>query len=70
MKNARDASQISMLGRQLYPGCSNLLVEAYKDATKLPFGYLVVDTSPRGDDDYRLGTNIFSGKDPTVYTCL
>lgn len=56
MKNARDASQISMLGRQLYPGCSNLLVEAYKDATKLPFGYLVVDTSPRGDDEYRLRT--------------
>lgn len=41
MKNARDASQISMLSRQLYPGCSSLLVEAYKDATKQSFGYLV-----------------------------
>lgn len=46
MKNARDASQISMLGPQLYPGFCNLLVEAYKDATKLPFGYLLVNTSP------------------------
>lgn len=54
MKNASDASQISMLGRQLYPGCSSLLVEAYRDATKQPFGYLVVDTTPRGEDKYRL----------------
>lgn len=70
MKNARDASQISMLGRQLYPGCSKLLMEAYKDATKRPFGYLVVDTSPRGDDKFRLRTDIFPGEDPTVYSCL
>jgi hypothetical protein len=70
MKNARDASQISMLSRQLYPGSSNLLVEAYRDATKNPFGYLVVDTSPRGDDRYRLRTNIFPGEEPVVYTSL
>jgi hypothetical protein len=68
MKNARDASQISMLSRQLYPGSSYLLVEAYRDATKNPFGYLVVDTSPRGDDRYRLRTNIFPGEEPVVYT--
>lgn len=70
MKNARDASQISMLSRQLYPGCSSLLVEAYRDATKQPFGYLVVDTSPRGEDKYRLRTNIFPGEAPIVYTSL
>jgi hypothetical protein len=66
MKNARDASQIWMLSRQLYPGSSSLLVEAYRDATKHPFGFLVVDTSPRGDDRYRLRTNIFPGEEPLV----
>lgn len=70
MKNARDASQISMLSRQLYPGCSGLLLEAYRDATKEPFGYLVVDTSPRGEDKYRLRTNIFPGEALIVYTSL
>ena len=33
MKNVRDASQIATLGRQLYPGRSNLLTEAYVDST-------------------------------------
>ena len=44
MKNVRDASQISFLGRQLFPGRSNFLTEAYLDATKQPYGYLLVPT--------------------------
>lgn len=68
MKNARDALQISMLDRQLYPICFYLFVEAYNDATKLTFGYLVLDSSPQSDDEYR--TNLCPGEDPTVYTCL
>lgn len=70
MKNMRNASQISMLGRQLYPGRSKLLIDAYTDATKQAFGYLVVDTSPQGNDKYRLRTNIFPEEEPTVYTIL
>lgn len=70
MKNARDVSQVSILSRQLYPGRSRLLVEAYRDATKHAFGYLIVDTSPQGEDKYRLRTNISPGEDPVVYTGL
>lgn len=70
MKNARDSSQISTLGRQLYPGRARVLVDAYRDATKNPFGYLVVDTSPGGDDRYRLRTNIFPDEDTIIYTAL
>lgn len=70
MKNTRNASQISVLGRQLYPGRSKLLIDAYTDATKQAFGYLVVDTSPQGNDKYRLRTNIFPGEEPVVYTSL
>lgn len=70
MKNARDVSQVSILSRQLYLGRSQLLVGAYRDATKQSFGYLVVDTSPQADDKYRLRTNIFPGEDPVVYTTL
>jgi hypothetical protein len=66
-RNVRDTSQISTLGRQIYPGKSGILVEAYRDATKQQFGYLVVDMSPYGEDKYRLRTNVFSGEDPIIY---
>jgi hypothetical protein len=58
-KNPRDASQVSVLARQMYPGKSKFVVEAYKDATKNPFGYLLIDLRPETDESYRLRTNIF-----------
>ena len=70
MKNVRDTSQIQYLGRQLFPGRSNLLTDAYTDATKEPYGYLLVDTSPHSGDKYRLRTRIFPGEDPIIYHCL
>ncbi len=66
-KNVRDTSQIMTLGRQLFPGRSGVLVEAYVDAMKKPYNYLVVDMSPQAEDKTRLRTNIFPGEDPIVY---
>jgi hypothetical protein len=66
-KNARDASQMQTLGKQLYPGNGRILTESYTDATKTLYGYLVIDTSPHADDRYRLRTNIFPGEDMIVY---
>ena len=66
-KNMRDRSQIQTLGRQLFLGKGDILVEAYSDAVKKPFGYLVIDSSPRGDDTLRLRTRIFPGEEPIVY---
>ena len=66
-KNVRDASQISTLGRQLFPGHSGVLVDAYRDAMKTPYGYLVIDMSPRGQDKTRLRTFVFPGEEPIVY---
>ena len=42
-KNPRDVTQISTLGRQMYVARSKFLVEAFKDATAKPFGYLLLD---------------------------
>ena len=67
LKNMRDASQIATLGRQLFPGRSKLLTEAYTDATSKPYGYLAVDMSPHSDDKYRLRTCVFPGEDTIVY---
>ena len=70
MKNVRDAAQIAYLGRQLYPGRSTLLTSAYADATKEPYGYLFIDTSPHSEDKYRLRTHIFPGEYPIIYQSL
>lgn len=67
MKNVRDVSQIATLGRQLYPGRSKVLLEAYTDANATPFGYLVVNMSAHSDDTYRLSSHVFPGEDPIVY---
>ena len=58
-KNPRDAGQVAVLARQMYPGKSKFVVEAYKDATKEPYGYLLIDLRPETDENYRIRTNIF-----------
>lgn len=66
-KNVRDKSQISILGRQLYPGRSGVLTEAYDDCMKEPRAYLVVDMAPMSDDNHRLRTHIFPNENTIIY---
>jgi len=67
-KNPRDVSQFANLARQMYPKRSQFAVEAFKDATREPYSYLLVDLRPEQDDDLRLRTNIFPGETHYVYT--
>ena len=64
MRNPRNAQQVALLGRQL--GMGKTLEKAYKDATSKPFGYLIVDLSPKGDESYRLRTNVFPNEAPVI----
>ena len=57
-KNPRDITQISHLARQMYPGKSRFLVEAFTDATQKPYGYLFVDLKSDTNDELRVRTNI------------
>lgn len=66
-KNLRDASQVMHLGRQLFPAKYQILMHAYQDATRVPYGYLIIDMSPHSVDKYRLRTRILPGEDPLVY---
>ena len=66
-KNPRDSQQIATLARQMYPGNSKFLVEAFADATKNPFGYLLIDLKPDTDDKLRIRTNIFDDELQYVY---
>lgn len=67
MKNPRDVSQLQCLARQAFLGKSAFLMDAYKDATSKPYGYLVLDLSPGAEEDYRVRTNVFMGEDTIVY---
>jgi len=66
-KNPRDASQFANLARQMYPKSSQFAVEAYKDATREPYSYLLIDLRPEQDEDLRLRTNIFPRETHYVY---
>ena len=57
-KNPRDSQQISALARQMYPGNSQFLIEAYQDTTKKLHGYLLIDLKPKTKDQLRICTRI------------
>ena len=66
----RDGMQVKCLARQIYPTQSDCFMKAYDDATKLRYGYLLVNMSPHtSHETLRLFTNIFD-KDITVYKCI
>lgn len=66
--NKRDESQAQRLGKQLYPDNSKGFMEVYKDATSIPYGYLVVDCDPSSPEELKLRTNIFPGDEIIVYS--
>jgi len=66
-KNPRDVSQFANLARQMYPKTSQFAVEAYRDATREPYSYLIVDLRPEQDEELRLRTKIFPGETHYVY---
>ena len=66
-KNVRDSTQVSNLARQMFPGKSHFMIEAFADATMTPFGYLLVDLTSGSDERCRLRTNIFPGETHYVY---
>ena len=65
-KNPRDATQIRTLNQQMYPDNPHMLVEAYRDATSQPYGYLVLNLRPDACDALRILTDVFAEK-PAAY---
>jgi Adenovirus IVa2 protein len=61
-KNPRDATQIACLGRQMYPGKSKFLSEAFMDATIQPYSYIFIDLKPDTEQNHRLRSNVFPGE--------
>jgi hypothetical protein len=62
--NPRDNLQVSYLGRQIFPGKSERLVEAYVDAVSVQDrGYILIDLHSATSEPYRLRSRIFPWDD-------
>lgn len=59
MKNDRDKQQVTILAKQYRPGNNRYITEAYADATKKPYSYLLIDFKPDTEPEIRLRANIF-----------
>jgi len=58
-KNPRDKTQARTLGQQMFPSHPGFLLQAYEDAMKQKYGYLLVDLHPASDDSTQIRTRIF-----------
>ena len=67
-RNPRDVNQVQYLARQMYPrGESKAMIEAFKDATSILYGYLFIDLKQNTPDFLRLRTSIFSDDQYYIY---
>lgn len=66
-KNPRDGSQIDHLAKQMYPGRVNYVRDAFRQATILAHGYLLVDLKQQTPENTRLRSHIFPSEMQKVY---
>lgn len=66
-KLTRDMSQAMCIFRQIAPRQSTLLMNAYEDSVKEPYGYLVIDCSPASRHPYLWRTGVFPGETTYAY---
>ena len=66
-KNPRDSQQIRTLARQIYPGESHFLIDAFQQATAKPHGYLLMDLKQDTPDHLRVREGILETDIAYVY---
>ena len=66
-RNPRDSLGITTLARQMFPKHADYLLEAFRDATSKPYGYLLIDCHQLTPESMRLRTNILPGEQQFVY---
>lgn len=68
-KSPRDRGQFAILARQICPGNTQYANETFADATKNPYGYLLLDLTQTTPDHLRYRTNIFPDDKPANIVC-
>jgi hypothetical protein len=66
-KNNRDVTQVGTLARQVMGRHWKYFMEAFENATKDPFGYLIVDLKADTPLEFRLRTGILPDENHFVY---
>ena len=66
-KNPRDKAQVSFLAWQVFPHKPKILQQAYKDATRKPHSYLLLDFQQTTPENIRLESEIFPGEKQFIY---
>jgi len=67
LRNPSGQLQIRNLGTQLFPRRLNYFMDAYKQATRDNFGYLVIDMHPTSKEIVRLRTQIFPDENQILF---
>lgn len=67
MRSPSAALHVRNLGTQLFPRQLNYFMDAYRQATAEPYGYLLIDLHPATQPHLRLRTNIFPGEEHLLF---
>lgn len=65
-KNPRDKSQIANFARQFSPGKNSYIVDAFQEATKNPYSYLLFDFEQNTPDSVRVRSKILPHEGPMM----
>ena len=68
LRNPSGQLQVRNLGVQLFPRQLTYFMGAYKDATSMNYGYLLIDMHPSSPDITRLRTDIFPDEPQVLFT--
>jgi hypothetical protein len=67
MRSPSAQLQARTIGQQLFPRRLNYFMDAWTDATKEPFSYIVINMHPSAPEYLRLSTDIFPGEVQKIY---
>jgi hypothetical protein len=67
MRAPNSAMHIKTLAMQLFAEKFREFMNAYNDATKEPYGYLLIDLHPQSNPMLKLRTKILPDEDTVVY---
>jgi hypothetical protein len=56
--NIRDKTQFNHVARQISPDQPHFLIDAFKNASSKPHGYLFIDNTQNIEENLRVQTNI------------
>jgi len=66
MRNISDGLQVRNLSQQIFGKDAKVMQEAYEDACKQPYSYLLINIHPSTESNLRLFSKIFLDDGPLV----